>query len=69
MYKYIKIFIIFSILMVSFNYGNISVYAEQDFFAQIQNDNVFLFEDKGTRPIFEIPNTFYVPGILKPVLI
>ena len=60
MNKYIKLILLVAILMVNVN-TSIDVYAvEQNFFAQIQTENVFLFEDKGTKPLFEIPNTFYV---------
>ena len=59
MFNYIKTLLLVTILMVT--YTPFQVYAtEHDFFAQIQTDGVYLFEDKGTKPIFEIPPTFYV---------
>lgn len=61
MFKYTNIFLIISIFMVNLYPSSTVVHAEStSFFAQIQTQNVFLFEDKGTKPIFEIPNTYYV---------
>lgn len=61
MFKFSNILLIISILMVTLSTSGTVVHAEStSFFAQIQTENVFLFEDKGTKPIFEIPNTYYV---------
>ncbi len=61
MFKFNNILLIISILIVTLPNSNIITYAENtSFFAQIQSENVFLFEDKGTKPIFELPNTYYV---------
>lgn len=61
MFIFSNILLIISTLMVILSTNGTVIYAEStSFFAQIQTENVFFFEDKGTKPIFEIPETYYV---------
>lgn len=66
--KIIKVFFIINLLIIlllpfSFTQNQMQItnaYATEYYFAQVQNQNVYLYDKPYGTPIFEIPETYYV---------